>query len=281
MLRFLSKFNIKKMININSIIFSKDRASQLHLLLNSLFKNAPYLFNINVLYTYSNEEFEKGYELLKDICKTNLWNVNFVKESNFKEDLMTLIKSDYKYTTFFTDDDVLFKEIDYETIDNSMQKDDIFCFSLRLGKNTIYCYSENQKNQIVISEENDRTISWDWQKSWYDFGYPLSVDGHVFRTKEIIKLSKSLNFKSPNTYEGSLQIYETFPRNLMESYKESKLVGVPVNIVNDSHPNLNAQKFVFTAKELNEKFLMGTKVCLEGIDFSNIIGAHQELEYKF
>jgi hypothetical protein len=59
------------MININSIIFSKDRASQLHLLINSLYKNAPGIFNLNVLYTFSNEDFEKGYEKLKEICKEN------------------------------------------------------------------------------------------------------------------------------------------------------------------------------------------------------------------
>lgn len=269
------------MININAVIFSKDRASQLHLLLSSLFKNAPYLFNLNVLYTYSNPEFEKGYDVLKEMCKTNLWNVNFVKETNFKEDLLGLIKSDYKYTTFFTDDDVLFDEIDYQTIENSFLDEDVFCFSLRLGKNTTFCYTMNVPNQIVISKETENTVSWDWQKSWYDFGYPLSVDGHVFRTKEIAKLSKSLNFKSPNTYEGSLQIYETFPRYLMESYKHSRLVGNPVNIVNDSHPNLNGQKYKFDIKDLNQKFINGVLICLEDMDFSNIIGAHQEIEYKF
>lgn len=270
------------MININSIVFSKDRASQLHLLLSSLYKNAPGIFNINVLYTSSNEEFERGYEKLKEICKENFWNVNFIKESNnFKEDVISLFKSEHKYTTFFTDDDVLFGAIDYKTIENSLSQEDIFCFSLRLGTNTTFCYTMNVPNQIVVSKETETTVAWDWQKSWYDFGYPLSVDGHIFRTKEIAKLSKPLNFKSPNTYEGSLQIYETFPRHLMESYKHSKLVGVPVNIVNNSHPNLNGQKYKFNTKDLNDNFLNGIFIKLELMNFSNIIGAHQEIEYKF
>jgi hypothetical protein len=269
------------MININSIIFSKDRASQLHLLINSLYKNAPGIFNLNVLYTYSNKEFEKGYEKLKEICKENFWNVNFIKESNFKEDLINLLKSDYKYTTFFTDDDVLFDKVDLQTIEEALNKEDVFCFSLRLGKNTKFCYTMNSPNQIVISNETENTINWDWQKSWHDFGYPLSVDGHIFRTKEIFKFTKSLNFSSPNTYEGSLQIYDTFPKNLMESYKKSKLVGVPVNLVNNTHPNLNGQKFKFETKDLNDKFLEGNIIQFEKISFSEIIGAHQEIEYKF
>jgi|688.fasta_scaffold252129_2 hypothetical protein len=269
------------MININAIIFSKDRASQLHLLLNSIHKNAPYIFNLNVLYTSSNQEFEKGYEVLKEICKTNLWNVNFVKESNFKEDVMCLLKSDYKYTTFFTDDDVVFGSVDYETIEKSLQNDDVFCFSLRLGKNTTYCYSENQNNQIVISGEENNFIYWDWQKSWYDFGYPLSVDGHVFRTKEIFKLSKSLNFSNPNTYEAALQIYDTFPRNLMESYKESKLVGIPVNVVQNVFPNRKGEKFYVSAKELNDRFLNNIIIDLDNMKFENIEGAHQEIVFNY
>lgn len=272
------------MININSIVFSKDRASQLHLLLSSLYKNAPGIFNINVLYTSSNEDFERGYEKLKEICKENFWNVNFVKESNnFKEDVMSLLKSEHKYTTFFTDDDVLFGAIDYETIENSLSQEDIFCFSLRLGTNTTYCYSENQNNQIVLSGEKDNYIFWDWQKSWYDFGYPLSVDGHIFRTKEILKLSKPLNFQNPNTYEAALQIYENFPRIMMAGYKDSsKLVGIPVNVVQNVFPNRKGEKFGISAKDLNDKFLNGYFINFESMNFNGtVIGAHQEIEYKF
>jgi len=270
------------MININSIIFSKDRASQLHLLINSLYKNAPGIFNLNVLYTFSNEDFEKGYEKLKEICKENFWNVNFIKESNFKEDLMNLLKSDYKYTTFFTDDDVLFDKVDLQTIEEALNKEDVFCFSLRLGKNTTYCYSENQNNQIVISGEENNFIYWDWQKSWYDFGYPLSVDGHIFKTKEISKLTKPLSFVNPNTYEAALQIYENFPKNMMAGYKDgSKLVGIPVNVVQNVFPNRKGEKFGISAKDLNDKFLNSTFINIDLMEFKSVIGAHQEIQYKF
>ena len=51
---------------INAIIFSKDRAAQLRLLIYSIQKNAPHVFNLNVIYTSSNEEFNKGYEKVKE-----------------------------------------------------------------------------------------------------------------------------------------------------------------------------------------------------------------------
>ena len=114
-----------------------------------------------------------------------------------------------------------------------------------------------------------------------DFGYPLSVDGHVFRTKDIMKLSKALNFANPNTYEAALQVYDTFPRNMMESYKHSKLVGIPVNVVQNVYPNKKGEKFGISAKELNDKFLADQFVDINKMDFSDIIGCHQEIEYKF
>lgn len=269
------------MKKIKGIVFSKDRAQQLFLLLKSIDWNAQGIFDLNVIYTYSNDEFKKGYDKLIDLCSQNGWEVNFIKESVFKQDVMAQFNQMYQFTCFFTDDDVLYGKIDLETVVNSMKNDSVFCFSLRLGINTTFCYTMSQNNKLVISEETENTILFDWQKSYMDFGYPLSVDGHVFRTKEIAKLSKAISFNSPNTFEGNLQIYETFPRHMMESYKKSKLVGIPVNIVNSSHPNLNGQKFKFTTKDLNDKFLSDTFIDLNKIDFSNIIGAHQEVEYKF
>ena len=50
---------------INGLILSKDRASQLRLLLESIGLNAPDLFNeIKIIHASSNEDFAKGYEKL-------------------------------------------------------------------------------------------------------------------------------------------------------------------------------------------------------------------------
>jgi len=269
------------MKKIKGIVFSKDRAQQLHLLLNSLDRNAKNIFDLTVIYTYSNEEFKKGYEKLQEFLKSIDYNVIFIKETSFKQDVMAQFDQAYQYTCFFTDDDVLFKKIDLATIENSLKNDTVMCFSLRLGINTTFCYTMGQENKLVISEETENTIIFDWQKSWHDFGYPLSVDGHVFRTKEIMKLSKALNFANPNTYEAALQVYETFPKNMMESYKQSKLVGIPINMVQNVFENKQGEQFGISTKELNDRFLNDEFIDLNALDFSNIIGCHQEIFFHF
>jgi len=111
-----------------------------------------------------------------------------------------------------------------------------------------------------------------------DFGYPLSVDGHIFRTKEILKLTKKVSFSNPNTYEASLQIFDNFPRNKMWSYKHSVLVNSPSNIVQSTFQNRKGETYGISTKDLNDAFLSGRFIELDKIDFSNIVGCHQELE---
>lgn len=267
---------------INNIIFSKNRASQLRLLLYSIQKNAPGVFNLNVVYKYTDEQFKAGYELVKQefghIC-------NFVEQTNnFKQDTLSLLDSENDFSCFFVDDDIIYKPVTSEDdlIKHIKDDEDVFCMSLRLGENVKIAYTMNTIN-VLHNQENleDGMIKWDWSLHYLDFGYPLSLDGHIFRTKEILKLSKKIAFTNPNEFEGNLQIFDNFPRNKMVSYKYSVLVNTPNNIVNDTHPNRNGLTCAINVKELNEKYLKGEVINLESMNFEDIQGCHQELIFVF
>lgn len=265
---------------INAIIFSKDRASQLRLLLYSIQKNAPHAFNLNVVYTYSNDEFKKGYEKLKDEFSSLC---NFVYQTdNFKEDVLNLLNSESEFSCFFTDDDIIYKPFDIESVKSSIREDDdVFCFSLRLGKNINFCYAMNTPNVFRDYSEQNNVLKWDWSVHYLDFGYPLSVDGHIFRTKDILKLTRKVGFTNPNTYEASLQIFDSFPKNKMTSFSESVLVNTPNNIVNTSFANRNGLTHGVEVKDLNDEYLSGNVIDLDSMDFTDIKGCHQELEFKY
>jgi hypothetical protein len=272
---------------INAIIFSKDRAAQLELLLDSMVENCPGVFNINILYTSSNDDFAKGYKELKDITRKfgteDEFHFNWVEETgDFKKDLMGMFDANYEYTCFFTDDDIFYQPIKEEEIVRFMEDEDVFCFSLRLGKNTMFCYTMNKDNKLHNEEIiEDRFMKWEWVKHYLDFGYPLSVDGHVFRTNEIKKLTGKVSFENPNTYEAGLQMFDYFPREFMVSYKTNRLVNSPTNVVQTVFPNRKGEEFSYTAQELNENYLNGKKIDYKSIDFSDIKGCHQELRFDF
>ena len=128
-------------------------------------------------------------------------------------------------------------------------------------------------------------MKWDWTLHYLDFGYPFSTEGHIFRKKDIYKLTKKSNFANAEELEASLFEYtETFPRNKMVSYKESVLVGAPAGRIQQSiedekelmYKNSEAR---VRRKKMNEMFLDDSFINLESIDFSNIEGCHQKLDF--
>ena len=84
---------------MNIIIFSKDRAAQLDLLLRSLkssFKESDSC-KIHVLYDSSGEDFYKGYLLLSE-DKILCANVEFISDKlhgSFRESLLKILKWSY------------------------------------------------------------------------------------------------------------------------------------------------------------------------------------------
>lgn len=72
---------------INGLILSKNRASQLRLLLESIKINAEGFFNeIKIIYTSSDDDYAKGYEKL--ISEKILDNIVWEKETNFVQNFL-------------------------------------------------------------------------------------------------------------------------------------------------------------------------------------------------
>jgi len=271
---------------INAIVFSRDRAAQLRLFLESTNKYAPHVFNLTVIISHTNEDFGKGYGRV--VYDPNFSHVNFVTEDKeFKEQVLELLKTDHKYSCFFLDDDILYNEVKFEDVEGQMEDDDVVCFSLRLGENVTKCYTLDADNVMHNMKYDGNTMKWDWKLHYLDFGYPFAMDGHIFRRKDISKLVKKSKFRNVEELEMSLYDFaEIFPRNLMTSYKKSVLVNVPLGRVQMSVEN----EMTMTLKDvqakkartlMNEQLLKNKAPLLKDIKFLNIEGCHQELDLGF
>ena len=269
---------------IKSIVFSKDRAAQLKLFLQSVNKNAPGVFDLNVIVSNSGEEFDKGYGRV--VHDPEFKNVNFFGvETDFKLQIVNFLNSDNDYACFFLDDNLIYKDIKYEDIVSQLEKDeDVACFSLRLGENTTKCYTLGSDNILHDIKFDEQFMKWDWSLHYLDFGYPFAMDGHIFRRTDILKLVKKSKFTNVEEFEMALfDFAEMFPRNMMVSYRHSALVGVPVGRVQVSFDNemtlaIKSSHAKLFRDKMNEKFLNGDFINLESIDFSDIKGCHQELD---
>lgn len=272
---------------LNAIVFSKDRPMQLHLLLESILANFDVEdFKLNILYKASNDEYNRGYNTVRDLFP----QFTYKKEESFKEDVLSFF-NDSEYTVFFTDDDIIYKHIKItkDEMQNIFSFSDAICFSLRLGLNTTNCYTmqrlnklENYKTHSFYHDINliEPIISWKVSDGTNDYAYPMSVDGHIFKTAPIKYLCQVLEYTNPNLFEGFLSKAATNDM-IIASYEHSKLVNSPINRVQETFQNLSGLKYKYTSEDLNEMYLDGVTLDFKKMNFEEINGCHQEIRPMF
>lgn len=249
-----------------TIIFSRNRALQCHLTLSTLLNHCTDIkqeSDIFVLHR-NDPEHEPSYETLK----TEFPTVTFVKETNFKQDLLSLVLSNEsniswgknedfegKFVCFMTDDSVVCNNFSMSNVMKTLNNGrDCLGFSLRLGLNTKFCYPYNCEQAVphVVNVTLD-TLMFDWQKAEYDFGYPLELSSSVFKVEDIIEILSGCEYGSPNSLETCLAgcYIEDKPNLLM--FGKSACFSMPLNLVQDTHKNRNANHDPDTFRLLYEK----------------------------
>lgn len=258
------------------MIFSRDRACQLDALLCSLAANLRDDATPMVLWKATDDDFGAGYETC---IAAHQHRVDFFEEDGFDNDV-DLLLPDEGYICFFTDDDVLYQRTSFQTAEFLLDNKDVIAFSLRLGLNTTRCYPLDRDQTVPRPVAiGAGTMQWEWPRADADFGYPLSLDGHVMRAKDVRSLLRNERYLNPNELEQILAVGagRLASRRLLASYETSCLTGIPVNRVNETHPNRFGVEHGIPVRDLNDRYLAGERVDLGAMDFSNVVGAHQEI----
>lgn len=267
---------------IQIIAFSFNRAMQLDTLLSTLIENweSPE-YKIDVIYNYSTDDFGKGYEVLSQ--KFQEKNVTLHKESTTKPDKVTLCealvpdnavrlyrnpklrhpKSDFRTillnviekTTaenimFLTDDSMFISKInipmsDLEWINESPEHRQ---FSLRLGQGV---------SSLPLTIERDGVYcNWNMYKNKGNWGYPFSVDAHIYNKDIVLKLFKRYIFSNPNTLESNVVSSVRRAKTLEQGrcFADIKMLTFPINIVQNAVDNLSQNVSV---EMLNQRYLQG------------------------
>lgn len=262
---------------INIILFSKDRACQLDLCLRSLkhyfaeYEQAK----ISVLYTYSNDDAKKAYELLMQENES----ITFLIDKTFKETLLATVDKTNPFTMFLVDDIVFKLPFSMNDKELGFMKDNdlVIAHSLRLWKGINHCYATNQPSRVPSFVKGN---VWNWTVAEGDWGYPMSVDGNIYKTDFIYECIAKINFANPNQLEASLSHSVNRNKTYMTCYPlGSKLLNIPANIVQKTFNNRHGN--IVSIEHLNKNFLSGNR-----IDFSWFAGyennsVHVELEYKW
>lgn len=257
---------------MNIIVFSKDRPCQLEAFLRSYYRHITFP-NPTVIYTYSQPDYYDGYQILA----AEYSDVKFVMERRFKSDVLKSVDTRDPHTVFFVDDIVVRRDFswDGEEVRYFDAHPEILTLSLRLSPKITYCYSMNIPTPVPALDEN---YTWAWHSCKGDWGYPMSVDGHIFRTNEILPLLQLLDYKKPNTFEAALAGHPLNKPKMM-CLKEHAIINIPQNIVQVEWSN--RQQRGLTAQELNQKFLDGYRINIDVIETVDNYACHWELSYDF
>ena len=262
---------------MNLIIWSKDRAAQLDMLLTSI-KEKTYLKKIYVIYKASSDFYEDGYDLL--IRYHN--NVNFIcqysdsLENMTKNLLISLAERKEKYVGFSTDDMVVYRDfLVPETDITYLFESGYDVFSMRLGFNTIVQNTHEGTFQPALHRyvTHGDFIGWNW-RDYYpldNYGYPSGLDMHFFPLNKIQPLIESFSWATANELESGL-FYRKDSLGCIFSPKQSVAVNIPVN--NMSGITISGKTYSYHPERLNELFL--NKVRFKYRFNKEIIGCHQE-----
>ena len=282
---------------INSLIPSKDRACQLRLLLESIKQNANDIFTkIHILYTASNDEYQAGYLKLQE--EEILDNIEWQREKDFTKDFIAAI-NDYSsdYICGIVDDCVFYKKLPSgpELIENIFEKD-VFCFSFRMGLNTVvqnYLLPDH-RFELTNSKITSHFVKWNWLDwdSRLNYGYPISLDGHIYRGGELAELTAKYEFPCLRDWEGILagktrrggKVFDETNNvgDHMVAYRQNVLFSIPCNCVQDP-PLISGQINPHTESDLNKRYLDGEVIDLNALEsmFQNVSWCHNEIPLSF
>lgn len=264
---------------LNTVIFSKDRGCQLDLLLRSMseFMEVGCDDRVSVIFRASSSEFHQAYGKVQRRFPGVKFLDEEVARGGFRSTLLSVADRGIPMSMFLVDDDV-FKNpfsLSDDEVSRFFAEPDVLCLSLRLGSHINYCYP---MGRYVEPPVLDLRGSWSWKGRDGDWGYPMSLDGHIFRSGELLPLLEERSYGNPNELEHALSC-DPLGHPMMMCYPDSRIINLPVNRVQNTFANRSGDVDV---ADLNHKFLHQDLM----IDFHPLRGIrnsapHQEHELRF
>jgi len=268
------------MSNTICIIPSKDRALQLLCLLETLHSVCVDISSLDIIVVYkvSSEQFRLQYNEVKNRYP----RIKFLEETIIDTNIKNSI-SDYQYVLFMVDDCVCVNSFSIQHIQTQLENQlDCIGFSLRLGKNIVYCYpfSCSQLQPKFVSIQNN-ILKFDWRTVQYDFGYPLELSSSMYRVKDIFHvwndIACTVNHLEHLLWINSKDLRESNP--MLLCFHQSCAFCNPLNVIaSGSNKNRNSLRPEYSVNALADYFEQGLKIDVTQC-FSNLTKAvHQEVD---
>ena len=265
--------------SLTFLIFSKDRPLQLHALLSSLAVNVDFCPQIMILFRASNSKFLCRYhEVFKDL-ESKIEVVAIHEDYAFRSHVINLIEmAKSEFISFLVDDIIFIRSFSIKPLFIWCKRG--YIPSLRLGQSISYSYMTRSEEQRPKFKKLTNCLTWSWGDGEVDWCYPLSLDGNIFKRSEIVNLIKNVEFRSPNTLESALQIYnQTFRKRKGFCFKNPVLVNNPCNRVQIDYVGNRAGDL--NIEDLARVWDSGMRIAFESFKGMTANSVHVELDLTF
>lgn len=232
------------------IVFSMDRAMQLHALLGSYRDNVENGARLTIIYRTTSDAHEAAYrEVLAEFPDLVEAAVRQDTREAFRGILIDVLRrSSAEHVFFLVDDNLFIRRFDLGAV--SAQATAYCVPSLRMGAHIARSYGEKKRqprprlfdvgDEATAAGRASTMLAWFWGDGEMDWGYPLSVDGHIFQRQELLAMCEAITFDSPNTFEGNLQAFrELYRPRLGLCFDRARLLNIPFNRVQTDSENLH------------------------------------------
>jgi len=267
------------------VIFSFDRPLQLYALLESTTHFITGLQDIFVIYRSSDDLFEQGYTIVKE----QFPQVHYVQQSQPKKDFKVLTVAVLEaarapYMLFGVDDIVVKDYVDIAQAIAALEEHNAYACYLRLSPLITYLYSWQREQSVPNLQKVDQGYLWQFRQASpiSDWGYPHTVDMAIYRKKDIEHDFRMMEYYNPNSLESEWSSRTQMIRQYGFCYETSKIVNLPLNLVQDSHrsnPHMKVEEL--QPKQLLTLFLDGYKMDIAPIFKINNTSVHMEYNPTF
>ena len=187
---------------VKAIAFSKDRALQLDGLLRSLVLHAAEPVEASVIAKATSARHAAAYAELA--CAHPATRI--IGEGDFEADVRQLLADAGDHVLFLVDDTLFVRPWSPALCVAALDRHpDALGFSLRLGRNTTYCYPAARVQAVprFAVSNGGEMVGWQWAgpDADGDFAYPLEVSSSVYRTQDILDILTGVGFRNPNELE--------------------------------------------------------------------------------
>jgi hypothetical protein len=259
------------------ILVSKDRALQLHALLQSYAECVKNPAPLHLLYAASSERHARAYEEVIDRNRSVLLTTE--KEFDYRAQIIAVLDRITAPTAFFLVDDIVFiRPVDFAVFSGLSCRR--FVTSLRLAPHLRYCYTLDKDQPVPdLKPHESGLLVWQWKDGAFDWNYPLSHDCHFFDTGELRAMTRCIDFSGPNSYEHGLQEFnDVFLPRYGACFPEARIVNLPMNRVQNENDNrsggIHQDRFL-------DQWEKGMRLDHRALYGAMTNGAHQLLPFTF